>query len=377
MANGTLKIGAANGLPGSTTLNVLGVGVFDLANQSQTVAGLANAGSVVSSSGTAGALTVNYNGGTAEYFSGTLGVATSNSNFAPAVTGTGVFGLNGVDNHTGGTTIGPGAMLQIGDGESGSLNGNVVNSGSLTFNLPSYTFSGSVSGSGALVVNGGATTLTASHSYTGPTLIQNGTLGLTGGDNLLPVAGTAMLGDANNDSGVLRLGDPSLGPMNQTLAGVSVVGNGTNKVVGGNAAFSTLTVNNAADSTFAAQIGGGNPNENNLNFAKTGAGNLTLVNGFNSYAGATSINQGILTAGEAGAFSGNSAYTVNPGATLRLGGNSSTIGGLNGTGIVENANPSAAVLTAGADNSNSTFSGLIRDGSGGGTLGLLKSGNGR
>jgi autotransporter-associated beta strand protein len=379
VANGTLKIGTTNALPTSTTLNVSAAGTFELAGQSQTIGGLAGAsgGSIVNSSTATSVLTVNYSGSATQFYSGNLGVASSsNGNFALAVTGTGVFGLNGIDNHTGGTTVGPGSLLQIGDGASGSLNGNVVNSGTLAFNVPGYSFSGSVSGSGALAVNGGVTTLTATHSYSGPTLVQNGILGLTGGNNLLPVGSAVTLGDSNNDTGVLQLGDMNLGPMNQTLTGVAVVGNGANRVVGGNAAFSTLTINNASDATFGAQIGGFSSIENSLNFAKTGTGNLTLVNTNNTYAGATTVNQGVLTAGAAGVFGGNSAFTVNAAGTLRLGGNSSTIGGLNGTGTVENANPVAAVLTAGADNGNSTFNGLIRDGSGGGALGLKKGGNG-
>ncbi len=68
----------------------------------------------------------------------------------------------------------------------------------------------------------------------------------------------------------------------------------------------------------------------------------------------------------------NSAYTVT--GTLDLNGFSNTIGSLSGTGTVTNNGAGAAVLTTGGDNTSTTFSGVLTDGTGG--VGLAKSGAG-
>ena len=48
-------------------------------------------------------------------------------------------------------------------------------------------------------------------------------------------------------------------------------------MVGGNAAVSTLTINNALASTLAVKIGGAGANQNNLGLTKAGAGALTVT----------------------------------------------------------------------------------------------------
>ena len=97
-------------------------------------------------------------------------------------------------------------------------------------------------------------------------------------------------------------------------------------------------------------------------------GTVTLV-GTNSYSGVTTVNAGTLRAGSTTGLSPNSAFTVS-GATLNLGSFSNTIGSLAGTGTVSATG--AATLSAGGNNTSTTFSGVLQNG----TLGLTKTGTG-
>lgn len=85
---------------------------------------------------------------------------------------------------SGGSTVNAGSALRIGTGgANGSLSGNVVNNGGLTFNSTSVTtFGGQITGSGTVTKSAaGALSLTGnSASYAGATLVQAGTLVVNG-----------------------------------------------------------------------------------------------------------------------------------------------------------------------------------------------------
>jgi len=98
---------------------------------------------------------------------------------------------------------------------------------------------------------------------------------------------------------------------------------------------------------------------------------LTLT-GANTYTGGTTISAGTLQAGSAASFSPNSAFTVN--STLDLNGFNNTIGSLSGNGTVLNKGATTATLTAGNDNTNTTFGGVLENGTS--VLQLTKSGTG-
>ena len=102
-----------------------------------------------------------------------------------------------------------------------------------------------------------------------------------------------------------------------------------------------------------------------------------ILSGTNTYVGATDVQVGTLRAGASTTvFGNNSATTVDSGAVLELDGFSNSIGSLAGAGTVENASATAATLTTGGDNTSTTFSGLVQDGTGGGALSLTKTGSG-
>jgi outer membrane autotransporter protein len=185
------------------------------------------------------------------------------------------------------TPISSGATLQIGNGGgTGSLTGNVTNSGLFIVNRSNaYTFDGVISGAGSFVQMGpGTTTLTATNTYSGGTTINAGTLAVSADANL------------GNTSGGLSFGGGTL----QYLAGFT-----SNRGVTLNAGGGTFDTN-GKDATLSGTIGGTG------GLAKIGVGTLTL-SGASTYSGATAVNAGTLMV--SGSIA-NSAVTVNSGATL-------------------------------------------------------------
>lgn len=92
--------------------------------------------------------------------------------------GTGTLILAMDNTYTGGTTISEGT-LQIGNnGTSGSIVGDIVNNGTLSFNRSDdFTVDGVISGVGGFVKNGdGKLVLTSDNTYTGGTIINSGNL---------------------------------------------------------------------------------------------------------------------------------------------------------------------------------------------------------
>ncbi|MGO4839729.1 autotransporter-associated beta strand repeat-containing protein, partial [Rhizobiaceae sp. 2RAB30] len=107
---------------------------------------------------------------------------------------------------------------------------------------------------------------------------------------------------------------------------------------------------------------------------KSGSAVITLT-GSNTYTGITTVSDGTLAGGAAGAFSAASDFTVLSGGVLDLGGFNQTVASLSGAGLVTNNGGADAVLTAGGDNSSTVFSGSLEDGATN-ALGLTKVGTG-
>lgn len=134
----------------------------------------------------------------------------------------------------------------------------------------------------------------------------------------------------------------------------------TNRAITLNSGGGTFDTN-GNNATLAGDIGGAG------GLTKAGLGTLSLT-GLSSYTGATLVDAGVLQAGAAGAFASGSAFTVASGAVLDLNGFNQTIGSLAGSGTVTLG---GATLTAGGDDSSTTFSGTMS-----GSGGLTKTGSG-
>jgi autotransporter-associated beta strand protein len=139
--------------------------------------------------------------------------------------------------------------------------------------------------------------------------------------------------------------------------------------------ISVLVTNNSKNYAFKANtiIGGA------ASLTKTGTANLTNSTP-NTYTGPTAINQGQLVVGVAsvantsGALGNNSAVTLanDPTAVLNLNNFATQIGSLSGGGASGgNVVLGSATLTVGANNTSTTYAGVV-----GGTGGLSKTGTG-
>jgi autotransporter-associated beta strand protein len=104
--------------------------------------------------------------------------------------------LTGTNTYTGGTTISSGTLVIGNNGTTGSIIGNIIDNGQLTFNRPdSITFDGLISGSGGLSKFGAGTlTLTANNTYSNGTVIAEGTLQLGNGGTTGSI-GSSILND--------------------------------------------------------------------------------------------------------------------------------------------------------------------------------------
>jgi len=178
--------------------------------------------------------------------------------------GTGTLTLTGANNYTGGTTISQGT-LQIGNGgTSGSIQGDVVNDGTLAFNRSdAVSFSGTISGTGAVQhVGTGTAALTGQNSYSGGTTISQGTLQIGNGGTTGSIQGNV------TNNGMLAFNRSDAVAFGGTISGSGVV-------------------------------------------QQLGSGTLTLT-GTHSYSGDTLVNAGTLLVNGTLAL----AVSVNAGATL-------------------------------------------------------------
>ena len=257
--------------------------------------------------------------------------------------------LTGANTYAGGTTIASG-VLQLGDGgTTGSIVGDVANSGALAFDRSdTMTFAGVISGTGAVSQIGlGATILTGASTYTGGTTIAAGTLQLGDGGTTGSIVGDVVDNGAlvfnrsdavTFDGGVSGAGTVSqIGSGSTTLTAANTYSGGTTLsngalIAGNNSALGTgtltvardllgtTTLDNTAAATILANpiqidplanliVGGSNP----LTLAGTISGNGALTkNGAspliltadNSYAGGTTINSGTLQLGDGGTTGG-------------------------------------------------------------------------
>jgi autotransporter-associated beta strand protein len=233
--------------------------------------------------------------------SGTVRIQSNNADYAGDFNVTGGLlqvGNNGGSGDAGGGTItlsGGGAFTVRRNGAAAlTLNNTLTGTGNVTF----QTRGGFIA-----IVNKandyiGSTTLQASASDA----VGGIRLGLTNG---LPT--TSVLTITNSGNSVQTF---DLGGFNQTLGGLVAGGTAANSNV--TLGTGTLTINDAGNRSFAGEISGAG------DVVKQGSGTWTL-SGTNTYAGDTTVSQGVLSLANANASNDNSTITLaTSGATLNL-----------------------------------------------------------
>ncbi|MFN9000982.1 MAG: beta strand repeat-containing protein, partial [Holosporales bacterium] len=355
---GILSAGTATNPFGSTARMNLSGGAnarLNLNGRSIAIGSLeGTAGSIVNS-GTAGAVTLTMGGGNRDTtFAGAI--QNGSGTIALTKTGTGLQILTGTNTYTGATTI-SGGTLQIGNANSSSTLGSgtyasaisIASGATLGFNSSAaQTLSGIISGAGSLSKNGSGTlTLSnASNSYSGGTSLLGGTISIAA-DNRLGGTSSSLYFDGGTLATTATF----------TLSGTRALSFGSAGGIFAPASGTTLTVTN--------NITGSGP----LTKADTGT---LILSGANTYIGGTTISAGILRTGNDSALNTNQPVTVASGATLDINGATLTLGSLAGGGTVTNTTATSRTLTLGGDNSSTTFSGVLQNGSG--TLTLIKNG---
>ena len=191
---GTLRLGSAASatMVSALTGNVGVSGTLDLDGENVTLNDLTGSGKIVNSSATPATLTVIDSGNT---FSGSISGAVAlvvSEKFAAFLI---PFILTGANTYTGGTVIGAGAELDIGDASSlATITGNVSDDGVLKFRERGlFVFAGAITGSGSLSQTGGNIKLTGDTSqFHGSANLGGGTTTLAAANAFSNISGLAL-----------------------------------------------------------------------------------------------------------------------------------------------------------------------------------------
>ncbi|WGD29981.1 autotransporter-associated beta strand repeat-containing protein [Ancylobacter sp. WKF20] len=374
IGDGALVLSGANTYTGDTTLTA---GTLTVSG-----AGTLGTGSYAGALSLASGTTFDYGSSAAQTLSGNITGAGGLT-----VSGTGTLTLSGTNTYSGGTSITGGTLVAsggsaIGDSSAvtvatggtlsvtgnetiGSLAGagavSLASSQTLTAggNNNSTTFSGILSGDGAFSKAGSGTlTLSGANTFTGALNLQSGTL-------LVNTTGSIASASSVNLSAGTQLTFSGSGSKSIKVLNDGVGGTGTAFLQLG---ATQLTIGLGDGSgTFSGSITGSGT------LTKVGTGTLTLA-GTNSSTGTYRVSGGSLTVSGGAAIADTALVTVDSGATLTLAA-SETIGSLSGAGSVI-ATGGSRVLTAGGNNTSTTFSGTLSAPGQGDSLGLTKAGTG-
>ncbi|MCW6528634.1 autotransporter-associated beta strand repeat-containing protein [Sphingomonas sp. MMSM20] len=339
---GTLILSGANSYTGGTAITGGVLSVSADANLGDAVGGLSLNGGTLNTTATfgsnravdlAGTGTFRTDGGTAL----TLNGAVSGTG-ALTKDGTGSLVLTADNGYTGGTAIAAGT-LQLGNGgTAGSILGDIVNDGALTFNRSdSLIFAGTIAGAGSVSqIGSGTTILTADSSYTGGTTISAGVLQLGSGGTTGGITGNVVNNAAltfNRSDAVTFSGAISgAGALTQVGSGTTIL-TGANSYTGATTVIAgTLLVNGdqtaaigATDVASGATLGGTGIIGGNVVIANggvlapsgsTGPGTLA-INGNLALAGGATLNYDF---GQSNVVGGALNDLVNVGGNLTLAG---------------------------------------------------------
>ncbi|WP_164988378.1 autotransporter outer membrane beta-barrel domain-containing protein [Bradyrhizobium betae] len=209
--------------------------------------------------------------------------------------------LTANNTYTGGTTISSGVLVLgsgAGGATSGSIVGNVLNNGLLTFNRSNdIVFDGVISGNGGVSKFGaGVLTLTADSTYSSGTVIAAGTLRLGNGGTSGNIGSSSV-----NNGGTLAFNRSDTLTFNAVISGTGNVvqmGSGTTVLGTGNSYFGGTTIAaGTLQATSDTSISSGAVTLNGGTFQVDGFSNLTFANAFkvNTAGGAIDNNGTVLT----------------------------------------------------------------------------------
>ncbi len=289
--------------------------------------------------------------------------------------GTGTVTLAAANTYAGGTSLSAGTLATTASGTLGApdgallvsggrldlggttqsvglvrLTGGTIGNGTLrgsVYDVQSGAVEAALTGPAPLVKTGaGTVTLSGANDFSGGTRVDAGTLRLAPGGRL----------GAADAALVVEGGSLDLGGTSQS-AGPVVLTSGT--IRNGTLRGSIFGLQNG---TVDAVLSGSGT------LAKSGDGTVVLTQA-NSYGGATSVTNGTLRTGIAGALPSGTALFVTGAGILDLAGSDQSVGALNGDGRVLLG---GATFTTGAGGVDALFSGTID-----GTGNLVKTGAGR
>lgn len=290
--------------------------------------------------------------GTVNLGAQTLNITAASGIFSGVISGTGALVLSGgsevlsgTNTYTGGTTVTAGT-LQIGGGATtGTVIGNITNSGTVAFDYAgSQPFTGVISGAGAVQLINGTLVLSTSQTYTGLTTITAGTLMLTPGAAISASLGLVANGtfDISQTSGstiaaLSGIGIVQLGGQTLTIATTANAANTFSGGIAGTSASGGVTITGPGTEIFS----GTSPYTGTTNIA---GGTLSLTS-LNSLAASPIVDNGTLDISSA---INNLSNIVSVNITALSGGGSVTLG--NNTLIVTNAAGTFSGVISGTGN---------------------------
>jgi autotransporter-associated beta strand protein len=281
----------------------------------------------------------------------TVGGAISGTGGGITTVGAGTLTLNGANSYTAGTTIGTGTTIKAGNASAlGSTTGALTNNGTLDLNALSIS-KGAYAGTAGTISNTGATAATVTLGN------GNGNLNLTGttvtGNTKLVIEGSGTWTSIGTSSNAHSGGTTfqNNGTVAHRVNAAAFYGNGTITLAGGanlqNSANITLNNNIVISGTNSCNY------QQNGSIGMTLNGNITGTGTFNTTQG---FNAAIIQAGDMTGFSGTwnlqnagaAASTNNNSTNLRFSNTTATVAGSSNLQLTQSA------VTAGNVNGNNT-----------------------